>query len=108
MADVKPRIKTPKSAKAGEAFTIKTLISHNMESGLRKDDDGNLIPRKIINRFTCEIGGEVALDVEMHPGISANPFFEFDAVIEEAGDLKFTWVDDDGTIYEETKAIELA
>ena len=41
---VKPRVKVPKTAAAGEAITIKTLISHKMESGQRKDDDGNIIP----------------------------------------------------------------
>ena len=50
---VKPRIKVPKQASAGEAITIKTLISHKMETGLRKDADGNKIPQSIINRFTC-------------------------------------------------------
>ena len=55
---VKPRVKVPKSASAGETITIKTLISHPMESGQRKDKDGNLIPRSIINRFTCDFGGE--------------------------------------------------
>jgi hypothetical protein len=37
---VKPRIKVPKQATAGEAINIKTLISHKMETGLRKDADG--------------------------------------------------------------------
>ncbi|MBL4767153.1 MAG: thiosulfate oxidation carrier complex protein SoxZ, partial [Rhodobacteraceae bacterium] len=49
---VKPRVKVPKTASAGVAITIKTLISHKMESGQRKDKDGNPIPRSIINRFT--------------------------------------------------------
>ena len=40
---VKPRIKVPKQASAGESITIKTLISHKMETGLRKDADGNKI-----------------------------------------------------------------
>jgi len=42
MADgVKHRVKAPKSAAAGEVVVIKTLISHSMESGQRKDSDGN-------------------------------------------------------------------
>ena len=45
---VKPRVKVPKSASAGEAITIKTLISHKMESGRRKDSDGNTIPRSCL------------------------------------------------------------
>ncbi|MDQ2091417.1 thiosulfate oxidation carrier complex protein SoxZ [Marimonas arenosa] len=102
---VKPRVKAPKSASAGETVTIKTLISHKMESGLRKDKDGNLIPRSIINRFTCEFNGKSVIDVEMQPSISTNPYFEFEATIPEAGDMKLTWYDDDGSVYEDSKSI---
>ena len=49
----KARVKAPKTAAAGELVTIKTLVNHKMESGRRKDGDGNLIPRKIINAFTA-------------------------------------------------------
>lgn len=102
---VKPRVKAPKKASAGEVVTIKTLISHKMESGQRKDGSGNVIPRSIINRFTCEFNGESVVDIVLAPAISTNPYFEFDATIPEAGDLKFTWYDDDGDVYEETKSV---
>ncbi|SEW14513.1 sulfur-oxidizing protein SoxZ [Aliiroseovarius sediminilitoris] len=102
---VKPRVKVPKSASAGEVVTLKTLISHKMESGQRKDGDGNLIPRSIINRFTCELNGKMVIDVKLEPAISTNPYFEFDAKVDEAGEFKFTWYDDDGSVYEETKPI---
>lgn len=108
MADAKPRVKVPKSAAAGEAFAIKTLISHDMESGLRKDGDGNPIPRKIINRFTCEFNGESVIDMAMDPAISANPYIEFDAMIDAAGTFTFTWYDDDGTTYTASSDIALA
>ena len=62
---VKPRVKVPKSAAAGEVVTLKTLISHKMESGQRKDGSGNLIPRSIINRFTCEFNGQMVIDITM-------------------------------------------
>lgn len=105
---VKPRVKVPKSAAAGEVITIKTLISHPMESGQRKDGDGNIIPRSIINRFTCEFNGQSVIDVTMEPAISTNPYFEFDALVPEAGEFKFTWFDDDGSVYEDVKPIEVA
>jgi len=105
---VKPRVKVPKSAAAGSAITIKTLISHKMESGRRKDADGNLIPRSIINRFTAEFNGQSVIEVMMEPSISTNPFFEFDATVPEAGEFKFTWYDDDGDVYEATKPIAMA
>ena len=102
---VKPRVKVPKSASAGETITIKTLISHPMESGQRKDGDGNVIPRSIINRFVVDFNGQNVIDVTLEPAISTNPYFQFDAVVPEAGDFKFTWYDDDGSVYEETKSI---
>jgi len=105
--DVKPRVKVPKTAAVGDAVTLKTLISHKMESGQRKDKEGNLIPRSIINRFTCDFNGENVIDVTMEPAISTNPYFEFEAVVPEAGEFKFTWYDDDGSVYETAKSIKV-
>lgn len=104
---VKPRVKVPKKASAGDVVTIKTLISHKMESGQRKDKQGNVIPRSIINRFTCDFNGENVIDVTLEPAISTNPFFEFEAKVPEAGEFTFTWYDDDGSVYEETKSIAI-
>lgn len=109
MADnVTPRVRVPRDAAAGETITIKTLISHPMESGQRKDGDGNVIPRSIINRFTCAFNGETVIDVTLEPAISTNPFFEFQAVVPEAGTFEFTWYDDDGDVYTETKDIAVS
>lgn len=106
MADnVSPRVRVPSSVAAGEEITIKTLISHPMESGQRKDGDGNPIPRSIINRFTCTFNGETVIDMKMEPAISTNPYIEFSAIVPESGDFTFTWYDDDGSVYEETKSV---
>ena len=109
MADgVKPRVRVPGSVGANEPFTIKTLISHQMESGQRKDGDGNVIPRSIINRFTAEFEGETMIDVAMEPAISTNPYFEFQAVVPSSGTVVFTWYDDDGSVYTESKDITVS
>ncbi|MCR9088757.1 MAG: thiosulfate oxidation carrier complex protein SoxZ [Rhodobacteraceae bacterium] len=105
---VKPRVKVPKSAAAGETVTIKTLISHKMESGQRKDSDGNLIPRSIINRFHVTFNGQEVIDVTIEPAVSTNPYFEFEAVVPEAGEFAFTWYDDDGSVYETSNAVAIA
>ena len=36
---------------------------------------------------------------------TSNPFFEFDVIVPEAGEFIFTWWDDDGSVYETTRAI---
>lgn len=105
---VKPRVKVPKSASAGETITIKSLISHNMESGQRKDKEGNVIPRSIINRFVVDFNGENVIDVTLEPAISTNPYFQFDATVPESGTFNFTWYDDDGSVYETSKDIAVS
>jgi len=99
MADAKPRVKVPSSAKAGEVVTIKTLISHPMETGLRKDKKGDLIPRQIIHRFVATFNGQEVVNVTMEPAVAANPYFQFDMKVPESGTLKFEWIDDDGSVY---------
>ncbi|RMC30309.1 thiosulfate oxidation carrier complex protein SoxZ [Paracoccus alkanivorans] len=106
--NVKPRVRVPKTASAGEVITIKTLISHQMESGQRKDKDGNVIPRSIINHFSVSFNGAPVLDVAMEPAISTNPYFEFEAKVPESGEFLFTWKDDDGSVYEDRQSIEVS
>jgi sulfur-oxidizing protein SoxZ len=104
---IKPRVKVPKSVTAGEYFTVKTLINHKMESGQRKDSEGNKIPRKIINLFEANFNGENVITINVEPAVSTNPFFEFQMKIEAAGDLAFKWTDDDGSVYETSKPIAI-
>ena len=109
MADrVKPRVKVPKKAEKGEVIEIKTLISHKMESGQRKDSDGNTIPRKIINHFVCKYNGEVVFESDWHGAISANPYMAFRTVATESGELEFIWTDDDGSEYTTMAKIEVS
>lgn len=106
MATPKPRVRVPGSAAAGELIEIKTLISHPMESGQRKDSKtGEVIPRKIINKFTCTFNGEEVFSADLQPAISANPFVSFWMKCEESGTFEFAWVDDDGSVYTETKEL---
>ncbi|MEM6985750.1 MAG: thiosulfate oxidation carrier complex protein SoxZ [Pseudomonadota bacterium] len=109
MAKVKPRVKVPKQAQAGQVITIKTLINHKMESGQRKDSKtGETIPRNIINRFTAAFNGEEVFAVDIEPGVSANPFLQFTVRVDSEGEFRFVWAADDGEVYETRKKIALA
>ena len=83
MAD-KPRIKLPKEAAKGEVIQIKTLVSHVMESGQRKDAQGKPIPRRIINKFTCEFNGKPVFACAHRPIPTSSSMQE-----DEAGTFKF-------------------
>ena len=92
----KPRIRLPKQARKGEIIQIKTLISHSMENGQRRDGNGNIIPRKILNTFTCEFNGSLVFRCDLDTAVAQNPYLAFAARIEESGAFRFTWQDDDG------------
>jgi sulfur-oxidizing protein SoxZ len=93
----RPRIRIPAQAKQGEIIQVKTLISHVMENGLRRDRDGKLISRKIINTFTCEFNGKLIFRCDLDTAIAANPYLQFAARIDESGVFRFAWLDDDGS-----------
>jgi sulfur-oxidizing protein SoxZ len=98
MAEVKPRIKLDKKqARKGEIVEVKALVSHVMETGLRKDASGNPIPRKILNNFTCTVNGKQVFSADFETAISANPYIQFKFRAEESGPVVLTWTDDDGT-----------
>src|SRR5262245_48386043 len=92
----KPRIRLPERAQAGDIIEIKTLISHVMETGQRKESDGKPIPRFIINTFTATYAGAEVFKAELYPGISANPYLAFFMRVPGPGEFEFTWTDDKG------------
>ena len=73
----KPRIRLPKQAGKGDVVEIKTLLAHVMESGQRKDARGKLVPRKIINHFTCSFNGKPVFDASWSPPSPQIPTFNF-------------------------------
>lgn len=102
-----PTIKTkiPAKAKKGEIIEIKAQITHDMETGQRKDAAGKALPRRIINKFVCTWNGEVVMSGDWHPAMSANPFVTFSAVATESGKIRLAFHDDSGEVYEHVAEI---
>ena len=108
MADPKPRVRVPAQAKKGELIEVKTLISHEMETGMRKDSAGKTIPRQIINKFTAAFNGKTVFEADWHSSISANPYQAFFYKAQETGELSFVWKDDNGSEYTATAKIAVS
>jgi len=89
-------INVPKTAKKGDVIAIKTLISHDMETGYRHDNVGETIPRDIIRLFVCTYNGQEIFRADLHPAIAANPFIAFTTVATASGTIEFTWTGDNG------------
>ena len=75
---------------------IRTLVAHAMETGFRRTQLGEVIPRNIITRFTCTYNGAEIFRADFHPAIAANPLLAFSTVATESGTLEFTWSGDGG------------
>lgn len=108
MAKPRIRIKLPKKASKGEIVEVKSLITHKMESGQRKDKKGKLIPRKIINKFSCKYNGKEVFGCDFAPAVSANPFLVFHIRATASGPVEFSWTDDDGSVYSKTLKLSVA
>lgn len=105
MATPKPKVRLPKKVAPGEIIEIKTLISHEMESGQRKDKDGNLIPRQIINKFEVKMDGQTVFTTVIYPAISANPYLSFFLKAEKTGEIEMIWTDDNGSVYTDKQTL---
>jgi len=93
----KSSIKIRAKVKKGEA-TVKCLISHPMETGLRKNKkSGKLIPAHFIQEVNCESGGKTVMNAQWSGAISKNPFLSFAFTGAKSGDkVKISWVDNTG------------
>lgn len=95
-------IDAPKTAKRGEIITLRALVSHQMETGYRREISGAVIPRLIIHTFTSHYDGEEIFRADLFPAMAANPLIAFTTVATRSGPLVFRWLDDAGVAITET------
>jgi sulfur-oxidizing protein SoxZ len=83
-------------AEGGNAV-VRVLMSHEMETGLRKDPSGKPIPAWHITEVTASLNGKPVLTGEWGTAISKNPFLQFTVKGGKAGDkIGIHWVDNHG------------
>ena len=82
----------------GDTTTVKCLMTHPMETGLRKDKKtGDLIPAHFISEVVAEAGGKTVLMTNWSGGISKNPYLSFGFTGAAKGDeVKISWTDNQG------------
>ena len=76
---------------------VKVLMSHEMETGQRKDSAGNLVPAHFISKVTATHQGKTVLSAQWGPAVAKNPFLEFNFKGGRKGDkIAVTWEDNKG------------
>ena len=78
----------------GDATEVKVLMSHEMETGQRKDSQGKPIPAWFIQNVKVLHNDKVVLAAQWGPAVAKNPFLSFKFKGGAKGDkVKITWVD---------------
>jgi sulfur-oxidizing protein SoxZ len=82
----------------GDVTEVKALMSHEMETGLRKDKKtGEKIPPHFIKEVNCELNGKQVMLAQWGVAVSKNPYLSFKFSGGKAGDtLKISWEDNKG------------
>jgi sulfur-oxidizing protein SoxZ len=90
---------------AGGFTDIRVLMTHPMETGLRKDQDGKLVPMHFIQSVILKVNGKTVVDSQTSQAVSRNPVFSFRLKGGARGDkIEVSWVDNQG----ETNSTEAA
>ena len=82
---------------AGDKVNVRVLVSHEMETGQRKDSAGKTVPAWFIQNISATHNGKTVLSAQFGPSVSKNPFLQFSVRGAKAGDkISVTWTDNKG------------
>ncbi len=90
-----PRVRLPRAVRAGEAFEVRLLMEHPMETGLRQES-GRAVPRDMLAGLTVTREGETVFAATFRNGTAANPFHVIHLRLERTSEHVFTWTDERG------------
>ncbi|HYW57912.1 MAG TPA: thiosulfate oxidation carrier complex protein SoxZ [Polaromonas sp.] len=81
----------------GDKTTVRVLVSHEMESGQRKDAAGNTVPAWFIQNISAVHNGKTVMSAQWGPAVSKNPYLQFSFKGGKAGEkLIVSWTDNKG------------
>ena len=85
---------------------VRVLMVHPMETGQRKDTNGNIVPTHFIQEVTVRVNGKPMLEGQISQAVSRNPVFSFRLKGVKAGDkLEIAWLDNRGERSQSVTAI---
>jgi sulfur-oxidizing protein SoxZ len=84
----------------GGLVTVKALVKHPMETGQRKDKNGNKIPEHFIQQITAKANGEVIMEAQWSPAVSKNPYLAFQYDGKKGDTIEIAMVDNEGKTFD--------
>ena len=76
---------------------LRVLMVHPMETGQRKDANGNVVPTHFIQEVSVRVNGKLMLEGQISQAVSRNPVFSFRLKGGAKGDrIEVAWLDNNG------------
>ena len=92
------RLIVPPLVRAGEEFQVRLLIQHPMETGFRRDVDGNVLETNLLETLSLDFEGQPVFNALTMNALTANPFLTFVVVIKQSGKFNARWRDMKGNL----------
>ena len=92
------RLIVPTLVRAGEEFQIRLLIQHPMETGFRRDVDGNVLETNLLETLSLDFEGQHVFNALTMNALTANPFLTFVVAIKQSGKFNARWRDMKGNL----------
>jgi thiosulfate oxidation carrier complex protein SoxZ len=108
MALMLGRVQVPPTVEKGKPFAVRVIVQHPMETGYRRDLNGQAIPTHIVDKLRCRLGEREVFSAEFGTGIAANPYVQFYATADASGELVVEWSDDQGQQGRASAAVHVA
>ena len=81
----------------GDKTTVRVLVSHEMESGQRKDAAGKVVPAWFIQSINATWNGKTVMSAQWGTAVSKNPYMQFSFKGAKAGEkVILNWIDNLG------------
>lgn len=86
-----------RATEQADGVDVRVLMSHEMETGQRRDSGGKLVPAHFIQNVTVTHAGKTVLTGEWGPAVAKNPYLQFKFKGGKKGEkITVVWVDNKG------------
>jgi sulfur-oxidizing protein SoxZ len=92
------RLIVPPLVQPGEEFQVRLLIQHPMETGFRRDVQGELIEANLLESLSLDFEGQPVFTARSMNALTANPFLAFVVTIIKSGSFNARWRDQRGNV----------
>ena len=92
------RLIVPPLVRTGEEFQLRLLIQHPMETGFRRDVDGNILEANLLESLSLDFEGQPVFSALTMNALTANPFLTFVVAVRQSGKFNARWRDRKGNL----------